>query len=490
MGLADVVAVLRADTTDFTAKLDAASAKVGELDTEGSAGFSKLSSALGSIPVPVIAIGHVVVAPGCHAGQHPLDDEGIEQVGRAEHLPRVELDLRAVGAPSPSHRIRKRPTDAAYVNVMACRTITVSISRIAGPNTVLSGVFLGSPGNPGLSRQSGLGFGDRRIRTSDPGSIGMGEGRSRLSRTAIRLARRCFYNTPIQRLPITAFFYRIVFQYGNRGQEISTAFRGLSLNVPNNDITVVPAIVGGYYELLELDILELLVPTCETFVDVGANVGVYTCVASRCSPKTRVIAFEPVPENFGYLQRNIDRNGLRNEVIVERVALGEADGELRISLDEGSIGTHHAVRSGPIDSASSITVPVRSLDSYMEERHETRVDLIKVDVEGYESAVLKGARRLLEDQRPSLLVEFIPRDILRAGYNPRQFLELLFHSYGDVFLIDEARSRLLPCVGGSSDRLTAHKYQNRIANLVAIDKLRHPEHLAALKSVTVATSFA
>ncbi|HZF08585.1 MAG TPA: FkbM family methyltransferase [Thermoanaerobaculia bacterium] len=131
-------------------------------------------------------------------------------------------------------------------------------------------------------------------------------------------------------------------------------------------------------------------------VDVGANIGYYLLLTSRLiGPQGSISCFEPEPENVIELERNMERNRLNN-VQVFPVAAGDADGE--VSLHPGINGKVAA------DGSGSLTVSLRRLDSVL----SGPVDLVKVDVEGYEGHVLAGAERLLAEHRPVLFVEIHP----------------------------------------------------------------------------------
>src|SRR5262249_15982394 len=128
-------------------------------------------------------------------------------------------------------------------------------------------------------------------------------------------------------------------------------------------------------------------------VDVGANIGYYALLTARfIGPEGSISCFEPEPDNVGELERNVERNRLGN-VRVLPIAAGEADGE--VSLHPGING------KVAVDGSGSLTVPMRRLDSVL----SGPVNLIKIDVEGYEGHVLAGAERLLAAHRPLLFVE-------------------------------------------------------------------------------------
>lgn len=120
-----------------------------------------------------------------------------------------------------------------------------------------------------------------------------------------------------------------------------------------------------------------------TIVDGGANIGVATAYLARRHPEATILAFEPDPETFDLLARNVNDNGLTDRVTLHRAALGRRDGTARWQTD-GAGGVHaHLLEDA--DDSSAADVPIRCLSSFL----TSRVDLLKLDVEGAELDVLE-----------------------------------------------------------------------------------------------------
>ena len=133
--------------------------------------------------------------------------------------------------------------------------------------------------------------------------------REHASLAVIKSARKLFARTPIEKLPLTTTIKTKVFGFGSAGGDVTTNFRGIQLTFPTKDIIIAPGLVGGFYEKIELDVFERLATISETIVDVGANIGLYCCIAAdRVAAAGKIVAFEPVPENLGYLRRNLEDN--------------------------------------------------------------------------------------------------------------------------------------------------------------------------------------
>ena len=144
------------------------------------------------------------------------------------------------------------------------------------------------------------------------------------------------------------------------------------------------------YDYNNMQLVKLLLHNGGCFVDVGANIGAYTLIASE-SALARVIAIEPHPTTYQQLQDNVARN-CRNNVELIRAAAGRAPGQISITDTPGSSTTH--VVAAP--SAGTITVPIQRLDSLLAGVAAKPV-VIKIDVEGFEGEVLAGLGTTIYD---------------------------------------------------------------------------------------------
>jgi FkbM family methyltransferase len=157
------------------------------------------------------------------------------------------------------------------------------------------------------------------------------------------------------------------------------------------------ALLNPDYNLEELDFLRAHTPVGGVFVDVGANVGTYAMVLARHVGKGgKVIAIEPHPVTHARLAFNRDASDF-TQVILVAAAAGASDGELMIETDGDNLGASHIVsveRAG-----SAVKVPSWRLQRILDDAVVTRVDALKIDVEGYEDRVLTG---FFKDAPPSL----------------------------------------------------------------------------------------
>jgi len=150
--------------------------------------------------------------------------------------------------------------------------------------------------------------------------------------------------------------------------------------------------------------------------DVGANVGTYTVPLARLVGATgRVIAFEPNRPTRACLRQNIRQNRLSN-VSVVRAAVGDSAGYARLIATEDNLGEAHLALPGDA-SVEGERVAVTTLDTEVARLRLGRVDFLKIDVEGFELAALRGAERILA-ANPRLVVqtEIVPAHAARYGF--------------------------------------------------------------------------
>ncbi|MCO6008542.1 FkbM family methyltransferase [Actinoallomurus purpureus] len=234
----------------------------------------------------------------------------------------------------------------------------------------------------------------------------------------------------------------MVYKFGcsANGDDVATVYCGLSLTGPARDFSIIHQLFAGYYEEVEVALFERLATHSNMIIDIGANIGLYSCVGAANLPEGgHLVAFEPVPENVAYLRGNITRNGLLEKVTVEAAAVGDKIGSVTIYLARG-IGHHSIGADNALGWSSSTSVPVVSLDSYLADHEIGPPDLIKIDAEGYDGFVLRGAHKTLS-LSPTLLIEYSPHGLANCGFSPHELLDVIFANYRHVFLVHEIKMR-------------------------------------------------
>ena len=244
------------------------------------------------------------------------------------------------------------------------------------------------------------------------------------------------------------------------GDILDVEFHGYVFGVPTHDITILPGLLNNDYETYEFELMRSLAEPGSVFADVGANIGLFTVViAAAVGAGGHVYAFEPEPENFAQLEKNVARNRLEN-VTAERLAIGAAPSFLTLHVKAGSIGTHSLLSGPKTEADRDIAVEVTDLDSYFR-RQELWPDLVKVDVEGFEPRVFEGAHEVFI-RCQYLFFEYARKVIERQGLETREFAEML-SAFPHLYRIDESGHRLRP--------ITSADFTNILyANLVAAKK--------------------
>ena len=182
-------------------------------------------------------------------------------------------------------------------------------------------------------------------------------------------------------------------------------------------------LLGGSYEEHETELFKSVIREGMTVVDLGANIGYYTLLAARLvGEKGRVFSFEPEPNNFALLIKNVELNRYDNVIPVQK-AVSDKNAASRLFLHEGS-NVHSLYDTH--DAGDSIIVDVTTLDSVWENEGCPPIDVIKMDIEGAEMAALDGMRRIIsENPNLKILTEFLPKVLQQSGFSAIDFLNKL-----------------------------------------------------------------
>jgi FkbM family methyltransferase len=155
----------------------------------------------------------------------------------------------------------------------------------------------------------------------------------------------------------------------------------------------------GEYEAAELHLWKTLTVNASVMFDVGANQGLFSLLAAEANPNVSITAFEPCYQMYTQLKRNIARNNVANIKAID-AAVGGSDGRVWLNTCFGADGNNEGMHfTTQYPETVGAWCSVRSLDSYVSEHNIKYVDALKVDVEGNEHEVFKGAERLLREQR-------------------------------------------------------------------------------------------
>ena len=206
--------------------------------------------------------------------------------------------------------------------------------------------------------------------------------------------------------------------------------------------------LGAAFEAETIRAISRYVRPGATVLDIGANIGAITMeLAKQVGPNGRVFAFEPTTFAFTKLSRNLELNPeLAERTTVEQVFLGASDdgsspedvySSWPLGKQSGDLHAKHLGRAMPTHASRT-----RQVDKVLLDHGVTDVDLVKLDVDGFECAVLEGAQELLSNMRPTFLVELAPYVHAERGYSFDQFVQnFTSRGYG---LIDQKSHQELP----------------------------------------------
>ncbi len=176
----------------------------------------------------------------------------------------------------------------------------------------------------------------------------------------------------------------------------------------------------GLYDYDEMLLLLHVLREGDNFIDVGANVGVYSILASGVS-KANSYSFEPIPSTFNHLLRNVNYNNLQKKITLYNNGVGDKEELLHFTNKLDAV--NHVVGNHELD---SITVKVNTLDNFL---NNVTPHFLKIDVEGFEAHVINGANKILSN--PALSVILIETNGLTNSYNfSDSYLHDKLTSYG------------------------------------------------------------
>ena len=177
----------------------------------------------------------------------------------------------------------------------------------------------------------------------------------------------------------------------------------------------------NYADRAERNLLRRVLFPGAVVVDAGANIGIYSSFLSRCvGPTGQVHSFEPAPENFKRLCAAMRHSP---NVRANAAAVGERSGKSQLYVSE-NLNVDHRAYAPVAESRLAIDIEMIALDDYF--KPGTTVDLIKLDLQGYELHALHGAKRVLsENSEVKLLLEFWPHGLESAGLHWRELVQLL-----------------------------------------------------------------
>lgn len=210
---------------------------------------------------------------------------------------------------------------------------------------------------------------------------------------------------------------------------------GTRILLDPKDLVDRTVLASGVWEPIEWGWIEKSLAPGDVFIDVGAHHGTYTLRAARVVVDSGlVVAVEPNPASVERLKKNVTLNGLRNVRVIEAACGDQSTSRMLFVASDRNTGMasfslRTSERSGPAGGSASIEVNVERLDDLVGTLSGRRIAAIKVDTEGAETMVLRGAVNTIREHSPVIVVEEIESQLTALGSSVQE-LEALLTSYG------------------------------------------------------------
>lgn len=183
------------------------------------------------------------------------------------------------------------------------------------------------------------------------------------------------------------------------------------------------------FEQRERNVLYNQVKCGFTILDIGANIGeVSMNLAKKVGNKGAVHSFEPHPTNFSRLKDNLEMNSFTN-ISINQFGLGNAEGKCFIT----QVDLHNKGMNRIRKEAGEYSVELSTIDQYMLVNNISRVDLIKIDTEGFEFNILIGGKKTLSEKKPILFIELDDRNLREQNSSAMQLVNELWSYNYSIF---------------------------------------------------------
>jgi FkbM family methyltransferase len=176
---------------------------------------------------------------------------------------------------------------------------------------------------------------------------------------------------------------------------------------------------NGAYSGTETGLILKILNPGDFVVNVGAHIGYFSVLmAKKLYPDGHVFSFEPDPKNFQILEKNVDLNKLDNVSLI-RKAVMHKEGVYLLHRSKTNTGDHCVY---PVNDRQALWIGGITLDKYFE-HYSGQIDFIKIDTQGAEDLVIKGAMNLVEkNKKLKMIIEYYPYGLVKCGSDPVKFL--------------------------------------------------------------------
>lgn len=259
----------------------------------------------------------------------------------------------------------------------------------------------------------------------------------------LRFVRFYTFNFPIDKGKGRVFNFAKKFCRTFPSNIVTSTKDGRKLNVNFRDWADDSIYFLGTYETYSTEVVKNHIKRGDICFDVGANIGWYSTLFQTLGGE--VHSFEPVPQTFVELEKNIALNGSQKNIFLNNFGLGDEKKDLNIHFFPEMPSGHASLAAKDNRKSVAIPVKIKTLDAYLTKRNIKQVDFVKVDIEGAELMFLKGATKLFRQEKPPVIFMEMALETTREfGYKPNDLLVFIKENAEyDFFALDEKNQKLV-----------------------------------------------
>jgi len=289
---------------------------------------------------------------------------------------------------------------------------------------------------------------------------------------AVRISRK----TPLVKVKWIKQVYYLIYSKVRPQGCMVLDLEGFRLKVDPRDEGVVSFLLTtGKYEPYEVSLIEQIVKDGHFVVDIGANIGYHSVILAKLVGSSgHVMSCEPDENNFSMLMTNLDLNHLSARVNTVKCAIGEKNGSITLYKNEHNLGDHRTY-ANDTSMQQRIEVPMYTVDHLVPPG--TKVDMVKMDIQGFEYFALKGMNRLLRENKDlTIFMEFWPDGFREAGCDPKEVANFLLKQEFETYKIQEHANKIVKLTREDFMNIADEAQQSNL--LLVRGDVQFPEHLS------------
>jgi FkbM family methyltransferase len=246
------------------------------------------------------------------------------------------------------------------------------------------------------------------------------------------------FGTGIGKMPLVWDIYKLIWMLYRPNSNTPIKVQDNLMYFDKNDYIMAPQLFStGYWEKFETETFKQFIHEGMTIIDIGANIGYYSLIASKLTGKEgQVYAFEPIPNTYEILQKNIELNKLTNVKTYQKAVI-DHKGFIKLHIDNRSPASNSITGNGKYINVSTI-----ALDDLFTDTH---IDIIKMDIEGSEALALEGMYYTIKNNpRLKIFTEVCDKKLKKAGSSLEDYVNDLLRWF-NIAVIDEQKKELIYC---------------------------------------------